>query len=83
MSPMIALLLGKILEYLADHVDDVVDLIKKEFLSAQSDPVVKTAVQEFAYNPDEDTLKNLHDVLVEKGEDPDKLAKIIVNSAEC
>lgn len=79
MAPIVVLILGKILDYLADHADEIVQAIKDQFLIAETDPDVRAAVQELGYAPNEENLTKLHDVLKEKGEDTEKLAKILVN----
>jgi len=79
MAPIVTLILSKILDYLADHADEIIQKIKDQFLSAREDPEVVAALQEFGYAPNEETLNKLHDTLEAKGEDPKQLAKILVN----
>lgn len=79
MAPIVTLILGKILDYLADHADEIIQKIKDQFLSAREDPEVVAAVQELGYDPSEENLTKLTDALAAKGEDTDKLAKILVN----
>lgn len=81
MAPIFALLLGKVLEYLADNAEEIVEKIQEQFSSVKDDPEVKTSLQEFGFDPTEETLANLHDVLESKGEDPQKLASVILNNA--
>lgn len=78
MAPIVALILGKILDYLADHADEIIDAIKNQFLSAKNDPEVRAAVQELGYAPTEENLTKLNDLLEAKGEDTGKLASILV-----
>lgn len=82
MAPIVALILGKILDYLGDHVDEVINAIKEQFLSVSKDPNLMNAVQELGYSPTEENLNKVHDILKVNGEDTDKLAKILVNATE-
>ena len=78
MTPIVALIIRKILDYLADHADEIIEAIKEQFLSAKEDPGVKAAIQEFGYAPTEDNLTKLSECLEAKGEDTAKLASILV-----
>lgn len=79
MAPIVTLILGKILDYLADHADEIIAKIKEQFLSAREDPEVVAAVQELGYDPSEENLTKLTETLKAKGEDTEQLAKILVN----
>lgn len=79
MAPIVTLILSKILDYLADHADEIIQKIKDQFLSAREDPEVIAAVQELGFDPSQENLTKLHDTLAAKGEDTEKLAKILVN----
>jgi len=81
MAPIFALLLGKVLEYLADNAEEIVEKIREQFSGVKDDPEVKTSLQEFGFDPTEETLTNLNDVLESKGEDTQKLARVILNNA--
>lgn len=78
MAPIVILILGKILDYLSEHADEIIEAIKEQFLSAQNDPEVKIALQELGYAPTEENLKKLSEILEAKGEDTGKLASILV-----
>lgn len=80
MAPIITLIIGKLLDYLADNADEIIQKIKDQFLSAK-DPEVAAAIQEFGYEPNEESLTKLNDCLAAKGEDVGQLAKILINSA--
>lgn len=77
-APIVVLILGKVLDYIAENADEIVDAIKDEFLTAKTDTEVQAAIQEFGYAPDEESLGKLHDLLEKKGEDVEKLASILV-----
>lgn len=81
MAPIIAIILGKLLDYVAAHSDEIVDAIKNKFHIAKTDPEVQAAVQEFGYEPNEKSLDNLHGVLKAKGEDSEQLATLLINQA--
>jgi len=79
MAPIVTLILSKILDYLADHADEIIQKIKEQFLSTREDPEVVAAVQELGYSPTQENLTKLNDCLAAKGEDVGQLAKILVN----
>lgn len=79
MAPIFSLILGKILDYLADHSDEIIDLIRKQFDSNKTR--IHNAIEQLSLAPTEENLNKLHDVLEEEGEDTGQLAKILVNSA--
>lgn len=82
MSPIVALILGKLLEYLSANVDEIIAQIKEAFDGLKDDVTVQHAINDLGYDPSAENLTRLHDLVVSKGEDPQKLAKIIVNSAQ-
>lgn len=82
MAPIFALIIGKILDFIADNVGDVIREVKKEYVSCENDAEVQSAINEFGYEPNAETLTKLNDLLVSKGEDPAKLAKVLVNTAQ-
>ena len=77
MAPIVALILGKILDYLADHADEVIRAIKEQFLNA--DEEVHVAINTLGADPSPDNLSKLQEVLEAKGEDVSKLASVLVN----
>lgn len=77
MAPIVALILGKILDYLADHADEVIRVIKEQFLNA--DEEVHVAINTLGADPSPDNLNKLQEVLEAKGEDVSKLASVLVN----
>ena len=77
MAPIVALILGKILDYLADHADEVIRVIKEQFLNA--DEEVHVAINTLGADPSADNLNKLQEVLEAKGEDVSKLASVLVN----
>ena len=81
MAPIVALLLGKVLEYLADNAEEIVEKIREQFSGVKDDPEVVASLQKFGFDPTEETLTSLNDVLESKGEDTQKLASVILNNA--
>lgn len=81
MSPILTLIISKILDYIADNADEIIQKIKDQFLSAREDPEVVAALQDFGYEPTEEKLAALNGLLETKGEDSQQLAKILINSA--
>lgn len=81
MAPILALVIGKVLDYLADHSDELVEAIRKQFLSVETNPKIKNALLNLGAEPTEQNLTLFHDVLKEENEDVDKLAAILVNKA--
>lgn len=81
MAPIVALIVSKILDYLAGHSGEIVAAIRKEFDSAESNPLVKKAVTTFESVPSPENLTLIHDALEANGDDKEKLAAIIVNNA--
>lgn len=81
MAPILTLIIGKILDYIADNADEIIQKIKDQFLSAREDPEVVAALQNFGYDPNQETLNSLTTILENKKEDVGQLAKILVNSA--
>ncbi len=81
MPPIVMLLLGKLLDYLADHSDEIIEAIREQFFSARHDPKVMAAVDNLSNNPSKESLEEVHEAMKEYGEDTDKLAKIIINKA--
>lgn len=79
MTPIVVLILGKILDYLAEHADEIIQAIKDQFSIVETDPEVRAAVQELGYAPTEENLTKVHNLLEKKGEDVGELAKILVN----
>lgn len=82
MAPIFSVILGTILEFLADNAADVIRAIKKEYFDYDNDAEVQVAINEFGYEPNEANLTKLNDLLVSKGAAPEKLAKVIVNTAQ-
>lgn len=79
MAPIVTLILAKVLDYLADHADEIIQAIKERFLIANTDPHIQSALQELGYNPTAENLDKVHDLLKSKGQDVGDLAKILVN----
>lgn len=79
MAPIVTLILSKVLDYLAAHADEIVAALKAEFLSGENpDADINAAVQELGYEPTAERLEKLHEILVDKKQDPDRLASILV-----
>ena len=76
-----AIILQKLLEYLVDNADEILEKIKGSFVTARMDTEVIDAVNDFGYQPTEESLTKLHEVLEAKGEDTQQLAKILINNA--
>lgn len=81
-SDIVSLILSKILDYVADHIDEIIDAIKDQFDIFETDPEVKQAVQELGYSPCKENLDKLSNLLEKKGEDPAKLAAILLNKTQ-
>jgi uncharacterized protein YqeY len=81
MSPFIAMLLGKILDYLADHADELVAAIKEHFPTAHEDEDVRNALCDLADEPTKENLETLGEKMAAAGEDTDKLAALIVDKS--
>lgn len=81
-NDILSLILSKILDYVAEHVDDIIDAIKEQFDLVDKDPEVKQAVQELGYSPCHENLEKLSNLLKDKGEDPAKLAAILVGKTQ-
>lgn len=81
MHPFLILIVGKLLDFLSEHSDDIVKLIRDQFDSATNDTEVKKALNEFENDPTEESFVALHDKLEAKGEDTQKLAKMVINEA--
>lgn len=81
MSPLLKIVIDKLLDYVAGHSDEIVAQIKKEFLSAETNPQVKEAVVRLANEPTQESLNDLHTALQANGEDPEKLGTILLNNA--
>lgn len=79
MSPIVGLILSKILDYLADHADEIVQAIKDNFPGAEQDPEMKNAILDLGYAPTEEALTKLHNIMIKKNHDIDKLAGILVS----
>ena len=78
MSPLLAMILGKVLDYLADHSDEIIDAIKEQFSDVKNDPEIKVALQDLGYEPNEDKLNRLNELLEAKGQDTQQLASLLV-----
>lgn len=78
MSPLLALILGKVLDYVADHADEIIEAIKNQFSEVKDDPEIKVALQDLGYEPNEEKLNKLNDLLEAKGQDTKQLASILV-----
>ena len=81
MSPLLSIILVKLLDYIGEHATEIIDAIKKEFDLTESDVGISNALQELGYSPTEDNLNKVHDLLVQKNEDPNKLANVLINNA--
>ena len=79
MAPIVTLLLAKVLDYLAEHSGEIIKAIKERFVIANTDPHIKTALQELGYNPNAENLDKVHDLLLAHNEDVGDLAKILIN----
>lgn len=75
---IVNLIIGKILDYLADNADEIVTAIKEKFHIVETDPELRGAVQELGFSPTEENLHSVAKLLEEKGEDPAKLAALLV-----
>jgi hypothetical protein len=82
MPYIVNLIIGSILDYLANHADEIIRAIKETFSIADTDPEVRQAVQEIGYSPTQENLEKLSSLLEKKGEDPSKLAAILVNKTQ-
>jgi hypothetical protein len=76
---LVQLLLNFLLSYLAENADAIIDKIKSEYLGLKDDAEVQGAIQEIGYNPTEESLNKLHDLVQARGEDPAKIAKVLLN----
>lgn len=76
---MLAVILSKIFDYLADHTGEVIDLIKEAFDC--SSEKVESAIEELKKIPTAESLVQLQEALEEDGQDTEQLAKILVNTA--
>lgn len=79
MEPIFLLIIGKVLDFIADNAPAIIEEIKNQFPKAMEDPEVATAAREFTYDPNKEGLTRLSDALKEKGEDPEKLASLLVS----
>ena len=79
MAPIVILMLARILSYITENAEEVAAAIKERFPIANTDPEVSNLIQELGYEPTEDKLNSLHDVLKAKGENPAELAALLVN----
>lgn len=79
MAPLLAVILGKLLDYVAEHADDIVEAIKKQFEIKDSDTSMLNALKELGYAPTEENLNKVHDLLVASGKDGSKLADVLIN----
>lgn len=79
MSPILALIIAKVLDYISDHADEIISAIKDKFLSKENpDSEVAAAIQTLGYDPSHETLAKLSDVLEAKGHSADQLASLLV-----
>lgn len=79
MNPFLALIIGKVLDYLAEHVDELIEAVKEKFLVAKTDPAVCGALCDLKIDPSEENLVKLSAALEAKGEDPAQLAGLLVS----
>lgn len=78
LNPFITIVIGKILDYVLENADEVVEAIRDQ-IGCKDDPEVKDTMSEFSYDPSPDNLLKLHNLLEKKGEDPEKLASLLVS----
>ena len=78
----VTLILRYVLEYLADNSETIINLLKDEFLSLKDDDEVQNAIQELGYAPTEASLEKLHELVKARNEDPNKIAKVLLNQTE-
>ena len=81
--PFVEVVLGKILAYIADHTDEILDAIRGLFGSVKTDTKVEHALKELGYDPTAENLNKLRDLLHKNGEDTDKLASLLVPKTVC
>ncbi len=81
--PFLEVMLGKILMYLADHTDEILDAIRAMFSTSKTDAAVGNAIKELGYDPTAENLEKLRKMLDSKGEDTDKLASLLVSKTIC
>lgn len=79
MNPFLALIVAKVLDYLADHVDEIIDAVKERFLSVKDDPEVCGALCDLKAEPSEENLLKLSNALEAKGQDSNELASLLVS----
>lgn len=82
MAPIVALIVGKILDYLADHASELIQMIKDLFPDLSGDNEIQAAIQELGYAPTEENLVKLSAALEAKGQDTSRLASLLVNESE-
>lgn len=79
MAPILSLILTKVLDYLASHTEDIIELIQEHFDC--NEEKVEQAIDELRNTPTAESLTKLNDALEEDGQDTEQLAKILVNTA--
>ena len=79
LSVLSALIVAKVVEFVAENADDVLLAIKEKFSKVLSDNIeVSNAAHDLAYEPSEEKLQKFSELLEQKGEDPEKLASLLV-----
>lgn len=81
MSPFVQLILTKLIDYIAKNAEEYILKLKDHFLKTE-DPEIAQAIQEVGFEPSEDNLAKLNNILVAKGYGSDELVKTLINSAQ-
>ena len=79
LAPIVTLIISRIIDYIANNPDEIISAVKEQFPSLADNSGFQVALQELGYDPTEDKLNVLHDMLDAKGENPAFLAQVLVN----
>lgn len=81
MNPFLTLILSNLIDYIAKNAESFILQLKDKFLKTE-DPEIQAAINDVGFEPNENNLNKLHDVLLAKGHKPDELAKVLINNAQ-
>lgn len=81
MGPVLVLILSKVLDFVSNNADEIVKAIKEEF-GITEEHIENSLLNDFVYEPSEEKLNKLYEVLKGKNKDADKLASILINKTE-
>lgn len=81
LAPFLTILFSKLLDYLADNSDEIVKALK-DLLLKEHDQEIANAINDLGFEPNEDTLSRLYNVVEKKKKNTEDFASLLLTKAK-